>query len=122
MLGSQHTAVSFAVQHRTLGGCCVVVVSLFLLISASSPVDVVHVWRRRGARRDADGHDLDKSIIVDTLTPIDMKLKVLKLLRRSKELAVGFCDRCAQVCDSGCRAEAVRERARMRALRFGVRI
>jgi hypothetical protein len=51
-----------------------------------------------------------------------MRFKVLKLLRSSKELPVEFCDRCAQVCDSRCRAEAVRERARMQALRFGGRI
>ena len=46
---------------------------------------------------------------------------MLRLLRKSKELAVEFCDRCAQVCDAGCRAAAIRERALVRALRFGVR-
>jgi hypothetical protein len=46
---------------------------------------------------------------------------MLTLLSRSKALAVEFCDRCAQVCDVGCRAAAVREQALMRALRFGGR-
>jgi hypothetical protein len=45
---------------------------------------------------------------------------VLKLLKRSKELAVEFCDRCAKVCDAGCRAAAIRERAL--SLRLGMRI
>jgi len=44
---------------------------------------------------------------------------MLKLWRRSKELAVEFCDRCAKVCDADCRAAATRERAF--ALRDGVR-
>jgi hypothetical protein len=46
---------------------------------------------------------------------------MLRLLRRSKALAVEFCDRCAKVCDAGCCAAAVREQALTRALRFGVR-
>jgi hypothetical protein len=62
---------------------------------------------------------LDKSNIVDTLTLIDMRIKALKLLGRSKELAVEFCDRCAKVCDADCRAAAIRERAL--ALRDGLR-
>ena len=44
---------------------------------------------------------------------------MLKLWRRSKELAVEFCDRCAKVCDASCRAAALRERAL--AVRAGVR-
>jgi hypothetical protein len=47
---------------------------------------------------------------------------MLSWLRRSRELAVEFCDRCAKVCDAGCRATAVREQARLRALRFGARV
>ena len=47
---------------------------------------------------------------------------MLKLLKRSKGLAVEFCDRCARVCDSGCREAAIRERALVQALRLGVRI
>jgi hypothetical protein len=46
---------------------------------------------------------------------------MLRRLRRSRELAVEFCDRCAQVCDAACRADAVRESALAQALRFGVR-
>jgi hypothetical protein len=66
-----------------------------------------------------DRHELDKSKIVDTLTLIDMRIKVLKLLKSPKELAVEFCDRCAKVCDARCRAAALRERAL--SLRLGVR-
>jgi hypothetical protein len=47
---------------------------------------------------------------------------MLRLRGRSKALAVEFCDRCAQVCDAGCRAAAVREQVLMRALRFGGRV
>jgi hypothetical protein len=64
---------------------------------------------------------LDKSTIVDTLTLVDMRRwRMFRLLRRSKELAVEFGDRCAQVCDAGCRAAAIRERAV--SLRLGVRL
>jgi hypothetical protein len=45
----------------------------------------------------------------------------LRWLRRSKELAVEFCDRCAHVCHAVCRADAVREQALAKALPFGVR-
>jgi hypothetical protein len=38
-------------------------------------------------------------------------VKVLKRLKRAKEFAVEFCDRCAKLCDAGCRATAIRERA-----------
>ena len=42
-----------------------------------------------------------------------------KWLRKSKEVAVEFCDRCARVCDAGCRAAAVREQAMLRPPGFG---
>jgi hypothetical protein len=42
-------------------------------------------------------------------------------LKMSREAVVSFCDRCAKVCDAGCRQAAIREQARLRALRFGVR-
>jgi hypothetical protein len=45
---------------------------------------------------------------------------MLKLPKRSKELAVEFCDRCTEVCDAGCRAAAIRERAL--SIRLGMRI
>jgi radical SAM protein with 4Fe4S-binding SPASM domain len=48
-------------------------------------------------------------------------VEILRLFRKSKERLVDFCDRCARVCDGGCRAAAIRERALMRALRLGVR-
>lgn len=47
---------------------------------------------------------------------------MLTLFERTKELVVDCCDRCAQVCDAGCRAAAPRERVRMRALRHGLRV
>jgi hypothetical protein len=45
---------------------------------------------------------------------------MLWLQRKSKELAVEFCERCAGVCDATCRAVAVREQAR--ASRYGWRL
>jgi hypothetical protein len=47
---------------------------------------------------------------------------MLSRLRRSKALAVEFCDRCSRVCDAGCRAAAIREQTLLRVLRFGVRV
>ncbi len=44
---------------------------------------------------------------------------MLKLLRRSKGLAVEFCDRCAKVCNADCRAAAIRERALAMRARVG---
>jgi hypothetical protein len=46
---------------------------------------------------------------------------MLNWLRRSRALAVEFCDPCARVCDAGCRASAPREQALEKALRVGVR-
>jgi hypothetical protein len=47
---------------------------------------------------------------------------MLRLFGKSKERLVEFCDRCARVCDPGCRAAAIRQGARKRALRLGVRV
>ena len=47
---------------------------------------------------------------------------MLSWLRKSRELAVEFCDRCAKVCDASCRATAVRDQAMLRAVRFGARL
>jgi hypothetical protein len=47
---------------------------------------------------------------------------MLRLLRKSKELAIEFCDRCARVCGASCRAAAIRERALTQALRLGARV
>ena len=47
---------------------------------------------------------------------------MLKRLRRTKELAVEFCERCARVCDAGCRRAALRERALLQAWGYGARI
>jgi hypothetical protein len=46
---------------------------------------------------------------------------MLRLLRGSRALTVEFCDRCAKVCDAGCRASTLREQALSRSFRFGVR-
>jgi hypothetical protein len=47
---------------------------------------------------------------------------MLKLLEKSKKLAVEFCDRCVRVCHARCRAAAIRERALVQSLREGARI
>jgi hypothetical protein len=47
---------------------------------------------------------------------------MLSWFRKRRELVVEFCDRCAQVCDAACYAEAARERTRVQVLQFGVRI
>jgi ferredoxin len=43
----------------------------------------------------------------------------VKFFKRSKELAVDFCDRCGQVCTSACRRNAVLAQARDRVLANG---
>jgi hypothetical protein len=47
---------------------------------------------------------------------------MLKLSKRAKERAVEFCERCARVCDAGCRRAVLRERALLQALRYGARV
>ena len=47
---------------------------------------------------------------------------MIRWFRRGKELTVSFCDRCARVCDAGCRSGAVREPTVTRVLRAGVRL
>ena len=47
---------------------------------------------------------------------------MLKRIGRAKERAVEFCERCSRVCDAGCRGGAMRERALLRAWRYGARI
>jgi hypothetical protein len=47
---------------------------------------------------------------------------MLTLLRKSKELAVEFCERCSRVCDAACRSAALRERAHMHVVRDGGRL
>ena len=46
----------------------------------------------------------------------------MRLFKRTKELAVEFCERCSRVCDAGCRRAALRERALEHAWRYGVRV
>ena len=46
---------------------------------------------------------------------------MLKLFRSTRERVVSFCERCGSVCDSVCRADAIREHARQRALAIGWR-
>jgi hypothetical protein len=59
---------------------------------------------------------------LDILRCVDMKgTTMLRLFKRTKELAVEFCDRCGRVCDASCRAIAIREQAATRALRLGPR-
>jgi len=47
---------------------------------------------------------------------------MLELFRRTRGLAVEFCERCSRVCDAGCRRAALRERALLQAWRYGARI
>jgi hypothetical protein len=66
------------------------------------------------------GHQsLDKLTSIDTFTPVDTSEAVRSLFRKTKELTVEFCDRCARVCDAPCSVDLVRERALAGALRFG---
>jgi hypothetical protein len=54
---------------------------------------------------------------------LDMRsVKMLRLFKRTNELAVEFCERCSRVCDAGCRRAAFRERTLLQAWRYGVRI
>jgi hypothetical protein len=46
---------------------------------------------------------------------------MFKIFRRTRELAVGFCDRCSSVCDAACRHSAIVERAQERMLLIGMR-
>jgi hypothetical protein len=46
---------------------------------------------------------------------------MLKLFKRPRERAVQFCERCGTVCDAACRADAMRDRARERAILLGTR-
>ena len=47
---------------------------------------------------------------------------MLRLVKGTWGLVVEFCDRCARVCDAGCRRAAVRERALLQVSRYGARI
>jgi hypothetical protein len=38
--------------------------------------------------------------------------------KEKEELSVEFCDRCGSVCDAACRSDALRERAREKALLY----
>jgi hypothetical protein len=44
-----------------------------------------------------------------------------RLFTRTRELAVGFCERCNRVCDAACRRNAIVERAREPLLPPGMR-
>jgi len=45
-----------------------------------------------------------------------------RLFERTKEVAVSFCERCAEVCDEGCRRAALHEPALLQQLWLGVRV
>jgi hypothetical protein len=47
---------------------------------------------------------------------------MLRRFKRTRALAVAFCERCSRLCDAGCRRAAIRERALMQAWRYGARI
>ena len=46
---------------------------------------------------------------------------MMKLFTRTRELAVGFCERCSRVCDAACRRNAIVEQAKERVLAPGMR-
>ncbi|MGZ4332727.1 MAG: hypothetical protein ACXVRJ_00420 [Gaiellaceae bacterium] len=46
---------------------------------------------------------------------------MLRLFTRTRETVVRFCERCGSVCDSVCRADAIREHAQRQALAYGWR-
>lgn len=46
---------------------------------------------------------------------------MLRLFTKTKDVAVSFCERCGQGCSWACRADALRERARLQALAYGWR-
>jgi ferredoxin len=65
---------------------------------------------------------LGKSTIFDIFGTVDTKeLGMSKLFSKTKDMAISFCERCGQACGSACRADALRERARMQALASGWR-
>jgi hypothetical protein len=79
--------------------------------------------KRIVSQRPGDPGGLDKSMYVDTFTDIDMRgVRMLRLFKRTKRLAVDFCERCSKVRDAGCRRATLRERALLQAWRFGARI
>ena len=46
----------------------------------------------------------------------------MKIFREKGTPRAAYCDGCARVCDARCRADAVRERAWLGAVRYGFRI
>jgi hypothetical protein len=61
-------------------------------------------------------------MMLDILRVVDMKEGAMfKAFRKTRRLAIEFCERCFEVCDAGCRAAAIRERAQLRSLRLGPR-
>ena len=62
-------------------------------------------------------------MLVDIFMSVDMKgAGVRKLFKKTRELAVSFCERRGWVCDAGCRGAALRDRSLLRQLRLGVRL
>jgi hypothetical protein len=47
---------------------------------------------------------------------------LLATVRRSRNLRVGFCESCSEVCDNACRASAQRDRTRTQAITYGLGI
>jgi sulfur relay (sulfurtransferase) complex TusBCD TusD component (DsrE family) len=47
---------------------------------------------------------------------------MLKLFKRTNDLAVELCERCSQARGTACRAAALRDRSLLQALQFGVRV
>lgn len=45
----------------------------------------------------------------------------MRLLKRSRELAVEFCERCSSVCTATCRRDAILAKSREKAMAYGGR-
>ena len=62
---------------------------------------------------------------IDTLRYIDKReydWEIAMIRFKRSKPTVEFCDSCSRVCNRGCRAASVRERAVMNAFRFGARV
>ncbi len=47
---------------------------------------------------------------------------MLGRFKRTKAVAVSFCERCSRVCDAGCRRTALREQAALHQVWRGLRV
>jgi hypothetical protein len=77
---------------------------------------------RATGRQGTSGGALHESKDFDILTTVDRRWWRMKLFQKPMASWVAVCDRCGEVCDRECRAEAVRERASLKMTVAGPRI